>query len=75
MRGRRLVRLFPKLHRQGQNGPAQRGTGFSPKSGRSRDGGGGGGGVETGEIVPHTPSTAFRHLPPKEGCRKPMLGV
>ena len=23
----------------------------------------------------HTPSTAFRHLPPKEGCRKPVLGV
>ena len=22
-----------------------------------------------------TPSTAFRHLPPKEGCRKPVLGV
>ena len=24
---------------------------------------------------PHTPSIAFRHLPPKEGCRKPVLGV
>ena len=23
----------------------------------------------------HTPSIAFRHLPPKEGCRKPVLGV
>ena len=23
----------------------------------------------------HTPSTAFRHLPPKAGCRKPVLGV
>ena len=23
----------------------------------------------------HTPSIAFRHLPPKEGCRKPTLGV
>jgi len=23
----------------------------------------------------HTPSTAFRHLPPKEGCRKPVLGI
>ena len=22
-----------------------------------------------------TPSIAFRHLPPKEGCRKPVLGV
>ena len=21
----------------------------------------------------HTPSIAFRHLPPKEGCRKPVL--
>ena len=25
--------------------------------------------------VGHTPSIAFRHLPPKEGCRKPVLGV
>ena len=25
--------------------------------------------------VAHTPSIAFRHLPPKEGCRKPVLGV
>ena len=27
--------------------------------------------------MPHTPSTALRHLPlpPKEGCRKPVLGV
>ena len=26
--------------------------------------------------MPHTPSIAFRHLPPrKEGCRKPVLGV
>jgi len=23
----------------------------------------------------HTPSIAFRHFPPKEGCRKPVLGV
>ena len=23
----------------------------------------------------HTPSIAFRHLPPKEGCHKPVLGV
>ena len=23
----------------------------------------------------HTPSIIFRHPPPKEGCRKPMLGV
>ena len=23
----------------------------------------------------HTPSIAFRHLPPKEGCRNPVLGV
>ena len=23
----------------------------------------------------HTPIIAFRHLPPKEGCRKPVLGV
>ena len=23
----------------------------------------------------HAPSIAFRHLPPKEGCRKPVLGV
>ena len=23
----------------------------------------------------HTPSIAFRHVPPKEGCRKPVLGV
>ena len=23
----------------------------------------------------HTPSTAFRHLPPKVGCRKPVLEV
>ena len=23
----------------------------------------------------HTPSIAFRHLPPEEGCRKPVLGV
>ena len=23
----------------------------------------------------HTPSIAFRHLPPKEGCDKPVLGV
>ena len=22
-----------------------------------------------------TPSVAFRHLPPKEGCRKPVAGV
>ena len=26
--------------------------------------------------MPHTPSIAFRHFPPrKEGCRKPVLGV
>ena len=25
--------------------------------------------------VSPTPSIAFRHLPPKEGCRKPVLGV
>ena len=25
--------------------------------------------------LPHTPSTAFLHLPPKEACRKPVLGV
>ena len=25
--------------------------------------------------LPHTPNIAFRHLPPKEGCRKPELGV
>ena len=23
----------------------------------------------------HTPSIAFWHLPPMEGCRKPVLGV
>ena len=23
----------------------------------------------------HTASTAFRHLPPKEGCRQPVFGV
>ena len=27
------------------------------------------------EGYPHTPSIAFRHLPPKEGCCKPVLGV
>ena len=26
-------------------------------------------------LAPHTPCIVFRHLPPKEGCRKPMLGV
>jgi len=28
-----------------------------------------------GQARVHTPSIAFRHLPPKEGCRKPLLGV
>ena len=28
-----------------------------------------------GKAKGHTPSTAFRHLPPKEGCRKQGLGV
>ena len=27
------------------------------------------------QLLPHTPSIAFRQLPPKEGCRKPVLGV
>ena len=26
-------------------------------------------------VSDHTPSIAFRHLPPKEGCRKPVPGV
>ena len=46
-------------------------------------GGGGGGGCAGGRSVhrgcvpqTHTPSIAFRHLPPKEeGCRKPVFGV
>ena len=29
----------------------------------------------TGVGKRYTPSIAFRHLPPKEGCRKPVLGV
>ena len=38
------------------------------------EGGGGGGGA--GVLAKrHTPSIAFRHLPPKEGCRKQVLGV
>ena len=28
-----------------------------------------------GQQYTHSPSIAFRHLPPKEGCRKPVLGV
>ena len=28
-----------------------------------------------GDASSHTPSTAFRHLPAKEECRKPVLGV
>ena len=28
-----------------------------------------------GELRTHTPSIAFWHFPPKEGCRKPVLGV
>ena len=27
------------------------------------------------DTLRHTPSIAFRHLPPKEGRRKPVLGV
>ena len=27
------------------------------------------------DITIHTPGTAFQHLPPKEGCRKPVPGV
>ena len=27
------------------------------------------------DTATHTPSIAFHHLPPKEGCRKPVLGV
>ena len=34
-------------------------------------------GALTGDSIrqAHTPSIAFRHLPPKERCRKPVLGV
>ena len=28
-----------------------------------------------GQHKHHTPNNAFRHLPPKGGCRKPVLGV
>ena len=31
--------------------------------------------VGEGHCFAHTPSIAFRHLPPKEGCCKPALGV
>ena len=30
---------------------------------------------EKAEAMKHPRSIAFRHLPPKEGCRKPVLGV
>ena len=42
---------------------------------RAGGGGGGGGGRRREKDILHTPGIAFRHLPPKEGCRKPMLRV
>ena len=32
-------------------------------------------GMRSTEVWGHTPSIAFRHPHPKEGCRKPVLGV
>ena len=36
---------------------------------------GAGGGGSLTPVSTDTPSIAFRHLPPKEGCRKPVPGV